>query len=72
MPQLSSPAEALADDDRELIAGQYSDRPHLRPVLDAVLAAAMPLGDVNIQARKTMVTLVSPRGTSAPATCVWR
>ena len=55
----------LTDEDRELISAQYSDRPHLRPVLDAVLAAALPLGDVTVQARKTMVTLVSPRRTFA-------
>jgi hypothetical protein len=29
---------------RELIDGQYADRPHLRPVLDAVLAALPGLG----------------------------
>ena len=65
MPQLSSPADMLADDDRDLIEAQYADRPQLRPALDAVLAAAMPLGDVDIRARKTMVTLVSPRRTFA-------
>ena len=55
----------LTGEDRELISGQYADRRHLRPVLDAVLAAALPLGDVTAQARKTMVTLVSPRRTFA-------
>jgi Family of unknown function (DUF5990)/Domain of unknown function (DUF5655) len=65
MPQLRSATDLLTDDDLELIAGQYADRPELRPVLDAVLAAAMPLGDVTVQARKTMVTLVSPRRTFA-------
>src|SRR5216117_3814172 len=49
----------------ELIDGQYADRPQLRPILDAVLAAAAGLGDVTIQARKTFVALVSPRRTFA-------
>ena len=49
----------------ELIAGQYADRPVLRPVLDAVLAALPALGPVTIQARKTIVSLVSPRRTFA-------
>ena len=44
-----------------LIAGQYSDRPQLRPVLDAVLAALPALGPVTVQARKTFVSLVTPR-----------
>ena len=49
----------------ELIAGQYADRPALRPVLDAVVAALPALGPVTIQARKTIVSLVSPRRTFA-------
>src|SRR6266581_7431513 len=49
----------------ELIDGQYMDRPQLRPILDAVIAAAAGLGDVTIQARKTFVALVSPRRTFA-------
>jgi len=54
------PAEA-----RELIDGQYADRPHLRPVLDAVLAALPGLGPVTVQARTTLVSLVTPRRTFA-------
>ena len=65
MPLLPLDDDLLTDDERELISGQYADRQHLRPVLDAVLAAALPLGDVTVQARKTMVTLVSPRRTFA-------
>jgi Family of unknown function (DUF5990)/Domain of unknown function (DUF5655) len=49
----------------QLIADQYTDRPHLRPVLDAVLAALPALGPVTVQARKTFVSLVSPRRTFA-------
>ena len=49
----------------ELVDGQYEDRPQLRPVLDAVLVAASALGPVTVQARKTCVSLVSPRRTFA-------
>jgi uncharacterized protein DUF5990/uncharacterized protein DUF5655 len=49
----------------ELIEGQYRDRPQLRPVFDAVLAALPALGPVTVQPRKTCVTLVSPRRTFA-------
>ena len=47
----------------ELIDAQYADRPRLRPVLDAVLAALPALGAVTVQARKTLVSLVGPRRT---------
>jgi len=49
----------------EMIGAQYADRPRLRPVLDAVLAALPALGQVTVQARKTMVSLVGPRRTFA-------
>src|SRR5216117_1474157 len=49
----------------ELIKGQYKDRPQLRPILDAILAATPGLGEVVIQARKTFVSLVTPRRTFA-------
>ena len=58
------PGFLMADAD-QLIAGQYTDRPHLRPVLDAVLAALPALGPVTVQPRKTFVSLVSPRRTFA-------
>ena len=45
----------------ELIDRQYADRPQLRPIFDAVISAAARLGEVIIQARKTYVSLVSPR-----------
>ncbi|HEX6525493.1 MAG TPA: DUF5990 family protein [Streptosporangiaceae bacterium] len=47
--------------EEELIGGQYSDRPGLRPVLDAMLAALPALGPVTVQARKTCVSLATPR-----------
>ena len=52
-------------DTRELIEGQYADRPQLRPILDAVLALLPALGPATVQARKTIVSLVSPRRTFA-------
>jgi hypothetical protein len=54
--------QASAD---ELIVGQYADRPQLRPIFDALLAAAVELGEVIIQARKTYVSLVTRRRTFA-------
>ena len=49
----------------ELVDGQYADRPQLRPILDAVLVAASAFGPVTAAARKTCVSLVSPRRTFA-------
>jgi len=49
----------------ELVDGQYADREALRPILDAVLAAASGLGEVEVQARKTYTTLLTPRRTFA-------
>ena len=49
------------DDADELIAGQYADRPQLRPILEAVLAELPGLGPVTVQARRTLVTLFTPR-----------
>lgn len=59
--ELADPPEFRPADADELIAGQYEDRPHLRPVLDAVLAVLPALGPVTVQARRTLVSLVSPR-----------
>lgn len=58
--------EFLVADPEDLIARQYADRPRLRPIFDAVLAAlpALP-GPVTVQARGTLVSLVSPRRTFA-------
>jgi hypothetical protein len=55
----------LTADAGELIEGQYADRPQLRPILDTVLALLPALGPATVQARKTIVSLVSPRRTFA-------
>jgi hypothetical protein len=55
----------LTAEGEELIASQYADRPQLRPVLDAVLAALPAVGPATVQARKTFVSLVTPRRTFA-------
>ena len=49
----------------QLIDAQYADRPHLRPILDAILGAAAGLGEVVVQARKGYVSLVTPLRTFA-------
>src|SRR2546430_10693452 len=65
MERFGYPDFLLATAD-ELIDGQYSDRPQLRPIFDALIDAAVGLGKVTIQARKTFVSLVSPRRTFPP------
>jgi hypothetical protein len=55
----------------ELIGKQYADRPQLRAIYDAIVQAAADCGEVIVQARKSYVSLVSPRRTFArvvPAT----
>jgi hypothetical protein len=52
--------QATAD---ELIEGQYADRPELRPILDTILGLLPGVGDVEIQARKTYVALITPKRT---------
>lgn len=64
MEQFGYPDFFLASAD-ELIDGQYQDRPQLRPIFDAVIAVSVGLGEVTIQARKTYVSLVTPRRTFA-------
>ncbi len=64
MERFGYPDFLLATAD-ELIDGQYTDRPQLRPIFDAIIDAALGLGNVTIQARKTYVSLVSPRRTFA-------
>jgi hypothetical protein len=65
MSQLSAQPGLLSAEAVQLIDGQYADRPHLRPILDAVLAALPALGEVTVEARRTIVSLVSPRRTFA-------
>ncbi|HTX25476.1 MAG TPA: DUF5655 domain-containing protein, partial [Streptosporangiaceae bacterium] len=58
--------EFLVADAEQLIDKQYADRPRLRPVFDAVLRTLPGLrGPVTVQARGTLVSLVSPRRTFA-------
>ena len=64
MERFGYPDFFLASAD-ELIDGQYADRPQLRPIFDAIIDAAAGLGEVIIQARKTYVSLVTPRRTFA-------
>jgi hypothetical protein len=64
MERFGYPAFFLASAD-ELIAGQYVDRPQLRPIFDAIIDAAAGLGEVVVQTRKTYVSLVTPRRTFA-------
>jgi uncharacterized protein DUF5655 len=64
MERFGYPDFLLASAD-ELIEGQYADRPQLRPIFEALLDAASGLGDVVVQARKTYVSLVTPRRTFA-------
>jgi hypothetical protein len=60
MERFGYPDYLLASAD-ELIEGQYRDRPQLRPILDAAVAAATTFGPVDVQARKTWTTLMTPR-----------
>ena len=64
MEQFGYPDFLLASAD-DLIDDQYADRPHLRPIFDAIIDAASGLEHVVIQARKTYVSLVAPRRTFA-------
>jgi hypothetical protein len=45
----------------ELIDGQYADRPGLRPILNSVLVAVGGFDGVDVQARKTKISLMTPR-----------
>ena len=49
----------------ELVDGQYADRPDLRPIYDAVITAAVAMGGIHVQARKSYVSLVTRRRTCA-------
>jgi hypothetical protein len=54
--------QATAD---ELVDGQYADRPQLRPILDSILGLLRSIGEVEVQARKTYVALITPKRTFA-------
>ena len=60
-PPLLDSWRNLPADQADLLSRQYADRPGLRPILEAVLAAAAGLGPATVQARTTVVSLVSPR-----------
>ena len=64
MERFGYPDFLLASAD-ELIDGQYADRQQLRPILDELILRAIEVGEVDVQARKTYVTLVSPKRTFA-------
>jgi Domain of unknown function (DUF5655) len=64
MERFGYPDYLLATAD-ELLDGQYADRPLLRPILEAVVAAAYTFGPVDVQARKTYTSLLTPRRTFA-------
>jgi hypothetical protein len=53
-------ASPIAEAD-ELIAAQYCDRPQLRLVLDAELAGLPAPGPMTVQARKTLISVSTPR-----------
>ena len=50
---------------QELIDGQYADRTALRPIFEAIVEAASGVGEVVVQARKTYVSLLTPKRTFA-------
>ncbi|WP_125616894.1 DUF5655 domain-containing protein [Specibacter cremeus] len=58
----------LLTDAAELLDGQYADRPRLRPIADAVIELALGVGDVDVQVRKTFVSLHTPRRKFAQVT----
>jgi hypothetical protein len=70
MERFGYPDFLLASAD-ELLHSQYAGREQLRPILDAVVAAVAMFGPVDVQARKTYTSLLTPRRTFAavkPAT----
>jgi hypothetical protein len=64
MERFGYPDFILATAD-ELIDKQYADRAHLRQIYDAIIISAEQCGEIVIQARKTYVSLVTPRRTFA-------
>ena len=64
MERFGYPDYLLASSD-ELLDQQYHDRPALRPILDAVAAVAATFSTIDVQARKTYTTLLTPCRTFA-------
>jgi hypothetical protein len=64
MERFGYPDFLLASAD-ELIDGQYVDRPHLRPILEAILTSVAASGEFTVQARKNYVSLLTQRRTFA-------
>lgn len=64
MEQFGYPDFMLASAD-DLIEGQYADRLQIKPIFEALIGAAASLGELAIQARKTYVSLITPRRTFA-------
>jgi Family of unknown function (DUF5990)/Domain of unknown function (DUF5655) len=60
-PPLADSWRHLPADQADLVRAQYADRPGLRPILEAVVAAAAGFGPATVEARSTVVSLVSPR-----------
>jgi len=55
----------LQKDAEVLIDEQYADRPAIRPIYERVVEILPTVGDVELQARKTYVALLSPKRTFA-------
>ena len=55
----------LQKDAETLIEEQYADRPAIRPIFDRVVDVLPTVGEVELQARKTYVALLSPKRTFA-------
>jgi len=55
----------LQKDAEVLIDEQYADRPAIRPIYERVVEILPTIGDVELQARKTYVALLSPKRTFA-------
>lgn len=55
---ITTPADVLIDN-------QYAPYPALRPIYDDIIAAAERIGEIAIQARKTYVSVLTPRRTFA-------
>ena len=64
MEQFGYPDFILATAD-QLIEQQYADRRELLPIYNVIIEAASAAGEVTIQARKTYVSLLTPRRTFA-------